>query len=186
MKVFFSMSFRGDVAIGRKIYKILSQMGHKHTSTCFAENETVPTDFYAFSKTQLARHYAQIFSELAAADLVVEEASIQSVTTGQVIQKALDNRIPVLVLHTKGNKPFFLDGIEVEERRMLIVEYNEENLEEVLKEGVDYLSEELSSRFTMILPNTMLKFLDEASDKGVSKSDYIRKLITEKMEEQAV
>ncbi len=88
-----------------------------------------------------------------------------------------------MVLHTKGNKPFFLDGIEVEERRMLISEYNENNLEEILKEGIEYLSDELSSRFTMILPNKLLKYLDEVAKKGISKSDYIRNLITEKMEQ---
>jgi hypothetical protein len=181
MKVFFSMSFRGDINTGRKIYKILKKLSYKHTSTCFDEEENTPEIFYKFDKQELAEHYKRIFYELLQADVLVEEASIQSVTTGQVIQKAVDNKIPVLVLNTKGNRPFFLDGIECNEKGMLVCEYNENNLASVLKEGIEFLSEELSSRFTLILPNKILKHLDKVAEKRKSRSEYIRELIDKDM-----
>ncbi len=180
MKIFFGMSYRGDKKRGRWIYQKIKELGYTHTSNCYEQD--VPEKFYSYSREEMGAHYKRIFSEIAEADIFVAENSIYSVTAGQMIQKALDLKIPVLVLHTEGNIPFFLEGMEYEEGRLTIMEYNENNLEKVLKEGIEYLSENLEKRFTLILPNKILKYLDRVAEEGKSRSEYIRDLIEKDME----
>lgn len=84
------MSFRGDLETGRKIYTAIEQVGYAHTSTCYAEK--IPEKFYSYSQDKRASHYKRVFRELSQADVVVLESSLHSLTIGQFIQKALDQK----------------------------------------------------------------------------------------------
>jgi hypothetical protein len=173
------MSFRGDLAVGRKIYYEIDSLGYAHVSTCYAEN--TPEEFYSLSKEERAIHYKRVASELSKADVIVVEASIHSLTIGQFIQQGLDQKISVLILCRKGIRPLFQDGVEYEENRLLILEYSLDDLKQVLKDGLDFLSEANKGRFTLILSSEIIKHLDNISKKNISRSEYIRNLILKDM-----
>ncbi|OGD62856.1 hypothetical protein A2160_05725 [Candidatus Beckwithbacteria bacterium RBG_13_42_9] len=154
-------------------------MGYQHTSTCLVED--TPEKFYGFTKEQRAKHYERVFSEISEADLIIVEATLPSLTIGQFIQEGLDQKIPVLVLCREGERPSFLDGVEEKEDGLLIMEYEPQNLPPVIKEGVNFLCDSLSGRFTMILPKNILRYLNRIAKTGISRSEYIRKLILKDM-----
>lgn len=176
MKIFFNMSFRGDIEVGYRIYKAIENLGHKHTSNLFASEE-VARSFYNFSSKEHSQHYEKLFSDLIRSDIIVVEVSIHSLTIGSVIQKGLDSRIPILALCGDGQRKPLLDGIEYSEDRLLVIEYSNKNLPTKLQEGLEYLEESLSTRFTMILPPDISKYLETLSRRDITRSEYIRKLI---------
>lgn len=176
MKVFFSISFRGDLEIGKRIYYEIEKLGHIHTSTCAVEN--VAHNFYQLSEEQRSKHCQRVFKEMSQADIVILEATLHSLTIGQFIQQALNQKTPVLILCRKGTSLAFQDGFAHEQGHLLISEYADENIRQVIKEGIDYLSESNAGRFTLILPTDIIKYLDGIpKQKKISKSEYIRKLI---------
>ena len=59
MKVFFSMSFRGDVAVGYKIYSIIKNLGYTHTYGSFASE--IPKEFYQWSNKRRLNHFKRFF-----------------------------------------------------------------------------------------------------------------------------
>lgn len=180
MKIFFNMSFRGDVEVGCRIYKEIENLGHKHTSNLFASEE-VAKSFYNCSSKEHSEHYEKVFSSLGRADIIVVEVSIHSLTVGSIIQKGLDSRIPILALCREKQRKPFLDGIEYSEDRLLVVEYSNESLPIKIREGLEYLEDVLSTRFTMILPPDISKHLEALTRRGMTRSDYIRNLILQDM-----
>ena len=180
MKIFFNMSFREDIELGLRIYKEIENLGHKHTSNLFS-SEQAAKSFYEFSSKEHGEHYEKLFSKLIRSDIIVVEVSIHSLTVGSIIQKGLDSRIPILALCRERQRKPFLDGIEYSEDRLLVVEYSNESLPIKLKEGLDYLEETLSTRFTMILPSDISKYLETLSHRGITRSEYIRNLILKDM-----
>lgn len=174
------MSFRGDIGIGCRIYREIQNLGYKLTSTFFS-SEKVAKSFYGFSSKEHSEHYRKLFSDLLRSDIIVVEVSIHSLTIGSIIQRGLDCKIPILALCREGKRKPFLDGMEFSEDRLLVVEYSDENLSSRLIDGLKYLEDALSTRFTMILPPSISKYLDRLSDRGLSRSEYIRNLILKDM-----
>lgn len=184
MKIFFSISFRGDQTVGKKIYHEIEILGHTHASTCIIDN--IADEFYSWNEGRRADHTRRVFSEISQADIVVVEASLHSLTIGQFIQQALAQKIPVLILCRKGISLAFQDGFAHEQGHLLVSEYTDENLSRVLKEGINYLSESNNGRFTMIFPSDIIKHLDDiSSTKNISRSEYIRNLIRTDMKKQS-
>lgn len=179
MKVFFSMSFRSDLPIGYLIIKYLRDLGHKMVNDSYDKGNDLPKVFYEWSTEKRLVHYKAVFQSLRSADIVVLESSIHSLTIGQMIQEAIDLRKPLLVLVKKGIKLTFLDGLSEEDGRLVKVEYTPETLASKLKEGIEYLTEKLGTRFTLILPPEIIQHLDGISKSGLSRSEYIRKLISD-------
>lgn len=179
------MSFRGNVELGCRIYKEIENLGHKHTSNFFASEKTAKS-FYSFSSKEQSQHYEKVFFDLIRSDIIVVEVSIHSLTIGSIIQKGLDSRIPILALCGEGQRKPFLDGIEYSEDRLLVIEYSNDNLKAKLKEGLGYLETALSTRFTMILPPEISKYLEVLSRRGITRSEYIRNLILKDMRKLAI
>lgn len=57
------------------------------------------------------------------------------------------------------------------------MEYTLATLKDTLTEGLDYLKNTFSSRFTLILPHDVVHHLNEVARSGLSRSEYIRSLI---------
>lgn len=185
MKVFFSMSFRGEVSVGYLVVKHLKNLGYEITNDSFEEsNRNIPELFYSWTNEQRLTHYNQVFKSLNKADLVIVESSIHSLTVGQMIQEAISLRKPLLILVREGVKLTFLDGFAESEGRLLKVEYSVDSLLPKLQEGIVYLTDQLGVRFTLILPPDIIHHLDVVSKTGVSRSEYIRKLIYDDMHRQ--
>lgn len=184
MRVFFHMSFRGDVELGCRIYREIENLGHKNTSNLFISKKAAQS-FYFSSPKEQNEYYQKVFSNIARSDIIITEVSIHSLTVGSVIQKGLDSKIPVLALCREGQRKPFVDGIEYSEDRLLVVEYSNEDLSNKLKVGLEYLGAALSARFTMILSPEFVRHLDSiAQSQHISRSEYIRHLIQEDMKKR--
>ena len=177
MKVYFVASPRAKKIFGRDIetaYNAISELGYQHTSD-FIERVD-PEALYDLDQKEIIDHYRKTMKAVKDADMIVVDVSVASMSMGYIVDRANEYSKPVIILHTKGNEPFFFSGIQ--DDRVQIVEYGADNAKEVLKSALDYAKELLQTRFTMLMPAELMKFLDKIAGKvGTSKSEYIRKLI---------
>lgn len=180
MKVFLSMSFRGDLKVGRRIYQLIEDLGYKHTSDSIITK--TPEVFYTWSNHKRLIHYRRVFRALKKTDIAVFECSTQSMTIGQLIQDCLYEGTPMLIMVKKGVHLAFLDGFEETEQRLLVSEYDEDNLAGVIKDGLDYLEDFCETRFTLLLPPKIIHYLNGLKREGINRSEYIRALIAKDME----
>jgi len=175
MKVFLSMSFRGDLNVARRIYRLIEELGYKHTSDSLISK--TPEQFYNWSNQKRLIHYRKVFRALKRTDLAVFECSTQSVTIGQLIQDCLYEGTPMLILVKKGVHLAFLDGLEEGKQKLLVSEYDETNLEKTIKNGLSYLEDFCETRFTLLLPPKIIHYLNQVGRESGNRSKYIRDLI---------
>lgn len=70
----------------------------------------------------------------------------------------------------------------MEEEKLIIKQYNEKNIKKVIKEAIDIARERRDKRFNFFISPKLLEYLEKASfNDGVTKSKFIRNLITEHM-----
>jgi hypothetical protein len=180
MKVFFFSSPRGNLELSRMAYAAIERLGHKHTSDFVRAIDS--KTFYAVSEMTWSQRYRERIKQLQGAEICVFEASIPSIATGQLFQEAIRQEKPTIALFQKDNRPYTLLGLEDNERRTQVLEYSRETLTEVLKDALDEAEAQLNTRFTMLMPAELTKFLDQINAKsGLSRSEFIRQLIREKM-----
>jgi hypothetical protein len=83
-------------------------------------------------------------------------------------------------LFREDRDPIFLRGRQ--EEKLLILSYNNKNLEEVLESAVDYASEQQDTRFNFFISPQIGNYLDwVAKQKRVPRAVYLRRLIEEDM-----
>lgn len=179
MKVFFVGSPRYLWKNQYLIYRQLEEEGYSHTSDYVLKTD--PDTFYDMSKEGWLEHYKHCITALGGADFCVFEASTPSHAIGQLVQEALRKEKPVIALHTKDYKPFFMLGSAGNERRLQVLEYSKDTLRDVLLYASDVVKDLLQIRFTLLLDSTMKSKLDEVAEKGITRSEYIRNLIEKDM-----
>ncbi|HEX8923894.1 MAG TPA: hypothetical protein VF828_04125 [Patescibacteria group bacterium] len=180
MKVFFSASVRGNKEANRRIYFLIKKLGFQTTSKAWETD--FPERYYLMSDKERNQHVENVYKHLDEAEIAVLETTLPSFSIGQFIQYALDHRIPVLTMYKKNSPLGTLPGLEKLSDKILVQEYNDQNVEKVLREGINYLKENSETRFTLILPTKIIKYLDKIAKKGMTRSEYIRKLIEGEME----
>lgn len=177
MKVFYVASPRAFIdyepnleAIGN----IIKELGHKHTTTFITKKE-LHLEFLPREKYK--EHYKQIMDALEIADVAVIENTITSTSLGQCVQAALLKGKPVIVLYAQARNEVFMEGAGDVESKLIVVNYNLDNLKEELSRAFEYVENWLETRFTMILDGETRRLLDQVAQNGVSRSEYIRELI---------
>ena len=107
---------------------------------------------------------------------------MHSLAIGQLTQEAIRNEKPTILLYLQGKKPYFFRGAAEAESRVQLLEYTTDTLQDVLSYALEIAQELLTTRFTMLMPKELNTFLDKIHKQtGLSRSEYIRKLIMEKM-----
>lgn len=180
MKVYFDATPR-HIAEYKRNYQLIGEtierLGHELTSRWILDFEE---SFFSMPRKLWKEHYKKIMTSAEKADVVVVDSSVSSTSIGQIIQQALIWKKPVVVLKDHSERPNqFLEGAGEVESKLLVVEYTIENLEEKLKEALEYVEEWLETRFTMILDGETRRLLDQATKNGESRSEYLRRLIHE-------
>jgi len=115
------------------------------------------------------------------ADLVIVEISRQSLAVGQEINLALSLGKPVIALYEEGHQPHVLrdEGGDL----LLLTVYNDKNLEEVVKDALEYASSQQDVRFNFFISPSIGNYLDWISkEKKIPRSVYLRNLIEKSME----
>jgi hypothetical protein len=157
------------------IGKAIIELGHQLTSRWLLDFDE---SFFRMPRDEWVNHYRDIISSLEKADVGVFDISVSSTSVGQLIQQALIWKKPVIALKDhKSAYNIFLDGAGEVESKLILVEYNLENIKAKLKEAFEYVEEWLESRFTLILNTRIRRHLDKVAKTGIARSEYIRKLI---------
>lgn len=183
MKVYFSTTPRAKKLYEeniRKIYNAIETLGYKHTSDFVITVDA--QKFYEADNEEMVKYYKSTTADLRMADIVVLEMSMHSLAVGHLANMAQDLGKPVIALYTKGNAPFFLQGVEDE--RLQLVEYDLDNLKEELREALEYAGETQDTRFNFFIAPKHQHYLDWISRKRmVPRAVHLRKLLERDMEE---
>ncbi len=183
MKVFFTASQRGKKYFGedyKKIYDYLAKFGYDHVDPMIME--VTEKEFYKkLDEKGYDQHhwlYNNFLAQVKKASIIIFESSLQSMTIGYMIDKALELGKPVIILYKKDHLPYFLAGIK--DDNLQLVEYTEKNLDLKLKKALEQAKQMVTTRFNFFISKSMLVYLNETSKElHITKSTFIRNLIND-------
>jgi hypothetical protein len=177
MKIYFIASPRGLDEFGnlyKEMYDFISKLGNIHVNDFIIK--TVPNEFYSRDYNYRIAHYKRVMKAIRDCDIAVVEISIHSMTMGYIVDKALSQGKPVIVLFQKGFDPYFFSGMEQD--KLQLVEYTRQNMKRVIKQALDIAKDQLDIRFTFLISSQLKNYLDFIySRKGIDRSVFIRQLI---------
>ncbi len=185
MKVFFTGAPQDNELITKgiyqKIYKEIESADYEHVDD---EIVNMSAEEYrnlkdASREVQLKRYHQKLDS-IKKADICVFETSTHSLSTGFLINVALEQQKPTIVLYYEDLIPFFLSGVEND--KMIVQQYNEKNIKKAIPAILEQAREKRDKRFNFFISPKLLEFLEKTSNsEGITKSKYIRNLIVEHM-----
>jgi len=183
MKVAFLASSASKDEVRRDlklISELIKKLGHEYYELYGYSGETL-TGIMTKSEKEKNDLYEKWLRIVEAIDVAVAEVSMPgTINLGACIGGLIEKGKPTLLMYKKGFKPTLVT--ELYQSKVIITEYTTENLEEMLTWGINELELLLTHRFTMNL-NAKLDYfvLNQARKLGISRSDYIRGLIEDRM-----
>lgn len=183
MKIYFTVSLSQlDDSIRDHCIKIVDYLraqGHQ----VFPSNsfQAIP-NYSEQSEEEALQAQKQLTKMKKTADLVIAEITKQSLGIGQEIALALSMNKPVIGLYEKGHRPHVLrdEGGDL----LLLSEYTDKNLVDVLEDSLEYASSHQDVRFNFFISPAIGNYLDWiAKDKKIPRSVYLRNLIEKDMED---
>ena len=181
MKIYFTASLRGknNKELNYiKIFNFIKSLGHQQLDDLVISGDF--DNFYNGSHEDQANLYKRALENIKNADLVVLDVSIPSLSMGFLLLKALEASKPVIALYRRGYEPYFALGIEDE--RLQVIDYTEENLEIELKSAIDLAQEKADVRFNFFISPSIGAYLDWISKiKKIPRSVYLRAIIEKEM-----
>lgn len=142
------------------------------------------SDLNSMNKTQLQKYYIDYVKQIKSCEALILEGTHPSTGGGHIVTIALQSHIPVLYLNQfKYSGPLLAD-----QNRLLKLEtYNPEDIAEIKKIILNFIkflkNKRLTIRFNLMIDESMNNFIDyNSKELEISKADYIRTLIQEKME----
>ncbi len=182
MKIFFAVSPRAIINQGaefRKIYNWIEKLGHTNLNNIPINAN--PNTFYNIKQSDIESMYDDLIKKCKQSDVLLVEASIHSLTMGYYIKLALDLDKPVIILHRKGEKPFFFSGIQND--LLQILEYTPETIPETLEDAINFAKDKVNIRFNMFLSPELNNYLKWAAARtGTQRSSFFRSLLMEHKE----
>lgn len=120
--------------------------------------------------------YKKALETLKKADVIMMEVSGHSLSMGFIVSKALDLCKPVVAFYKKGNKPFFLSGIN--DPKFKLIEYTCQNINEMLDLAIEEVKKGIDVRFNFFVSPKILNYLDWVAQKRmIPRSVFLRSLI---------
>lgn len=182
MKVFYSTTYKGVERYGgyfQKIADFVQELGYQLIEDkYFNKPEQYDKDMQDADIRQ--SHYKNQITSIKKADFCIFETSTHSLGIGFMTMKSLDVGKPTIVLYHEDNVPVFLAGIE--DDKLIVKKYTKDNLKKVLREAIDAARERRDKRFNFFISPKLLEYLEKTSTRqGVTKSKFIRNLITDHM-----
>jgi hypothetical protein len=151
----------------------------------------VPEDPTTINLEEAENYYQENYKKVKSADLMIAEVSYVSIDVGHDILLAIQEKKPVIVLYNMTddiqnprhitNVPLGLQGNR--SKYILLREYNSRTLDNVLRLALEDAKELLGTKFNLILPPELDRFLEWTSkNTGIPKSETTRHAIQELME----
>ncbi len=184
-KIYFTASLRGIqyyLHNYQEIYRCLEELGCEHLDK---EILTLnKSKYYSSLERKGSKEFHKLYEKkikaIQEASMCVFEVSIQSLSIGFQVQRALDYHKPTVLLYLPENTPHFLKGMEND--KIIAAEYTSENLSEVVKKAYEEALSKRDQRFNFFISTELLTHLEDASaKKGITKSNYLRSLIEKDM-----
>ncbi len=180
MKVVFVASHTQRLELGdyyKRTIKLLEDKGLE-VSTGSLFDEKLEQE----ASSNREKWYKQSLKEVQKADLVVVEISYpSSANVGHELTYALEIGKPVIALYHKDREPIFLRGREDE--KLLLFEYNSNDLESVVDAALEYATEVQDVRFNFFISPSIGRYLDWVSkNKRIPRAVFLRKLIEQEMQ----
>jgi hypothetical protein len=179
MKVFFVSAPRADKVIGsllQNLYKEIANLGYTHTSNLI---DMSSSDFEAKmqKKEAVNEFYKQMVDSIEKADICIFEATTSSSGVGYLIDRALSNSKPTIVLFYKEFKSYLLPGVDNE--KLSIYSYDDSNYKKILSQALELAKNLRDKRFNFFISPQQLEYLEKASTElGMTKSQFIRTLLS--------
>lgn len=188
MKIGFLTSKRAERQFPqeyRMIVEYLQEKGHEVTHHMDVPLEKILPLSYA-ERQEL---FMKFYQNLAECDLVFADTSIQSTQVGFGLAYLRLKGLPVVIL-SQGEvaNQFFPRGeVYSNLESMMAYQYNKSNIKEKLTDALDFMSQHVDKRFTIIFPPHLLNKIEAvARKKKLPKSVFIRQLIEEDLKHQEV
>lgn len=186
MKIFLVSTPKGEDRFGvtfQKLYTEVEKLGYTNVSDFISLTHEDFISEMSKGKDSQIRFYNEMIKSIQLADICIFEASTPSFGIGYLIEKALSNSKPTIVLFYKQFQSFLISGISDE--KLIVKVYDEKNYRKVLKDSLDQAREKRDKRFNFFLSPKLLDYLEQASKKeGITKSKLIRDLIVDHMRTQ--
>lgn len=183
MQVYFVASSRlvaKKAGLHERMYRVLADGNKMVSDKVMKWIKSGVRDLRGESLKFKRENYDQSIKSLKKAELIVIEISGHSMSGGYLISQALDMNKPVIALYESDSKPIFVAGIN--NRKLFLLEYNEENIEQVLKKALKEVSSLIDVRFNFFVSPKILTYLDWVTQKRmIPKSVFLRNLIEREM-----
>lgn len=185
MKIGFLTAKRAETQFPEEfklIVQHLEQNGHEVIHHLDIPLESILPLSYA-ARQEL---FMDFYHRLTECDLVFADTSIQSTQVGFGLAYLRTKGLPVVIL-SQGEltNQFFPKGeIYSNIEHMMAYHYTKSTIKSILDEALDFMSEQMDKRFTMIFPANLMAKLEEFSQKKkLPKAVYIRQLIEKSLSE---
>lgn len=183
MKIYFVASSRlvdANPKLYSKMYLYLANEGKMVSDKVMAWIKKGVKDISAASLAAKKENYLLSLESVKKADIIVMEVSGHSMSMGYLVSKALEMNKPVVALHKKEHVPSFITGID--DPKLIIAEYNEENVEQIIKDALKKASCLIDVRFNFFVSPKILNYLDWVAQKRMlPRSVFLRDLIEKEM-----
>lgn len=185
MTIYFSAAIAQADRFGRYYQRIIDAL-EKEGHTVFQDTTLVSFD-EAVNKSDSERiaYYKQVLGWISKSDLVVLEVSFPSTLhIGHELSVALEKGRPVVALYLKNHEPSFFLGLEND--KVFWGEYSDYDLEEIVREGMQYAIGQTETRYNLFLSSKHVAHLENRSrETKIPKSAYVRKLIEDDLEKSS-
>ena len=181
MKVYFQDRAVGTFRLSDNDQAILN-WSKKNNFNLLSDHVLTESTEIVLAKTheQVVNFYIKFLKLVSSADIVIAEVSSPSTNVGHEISVALGKGKPVIVLYTKGNEPRFLTANPSD--KLVVCEYDSDNLYEVLDNALDEAKSEMDVRFNFFISPRIGVYLDWISKfKKIPRAVFLRRLIEEDM-----
>lgn len=183
MKVYFSASLENKYK-HKNIYKRIINYLQKNNHRVFEKilSQHLPKKAQT-STHELKNWYKEWFSYISECDLAIIEGSYPSnIHIGFELGLILSKAKPTILLFQANKNPVFINKFY--SSRLIKSEYTPDNLEEVLDWCLKEAEDISNRRFTFYISPEIDSFLEKISNKGISRSEYIRDLIQAKIKQK--
>jgi TPP-dependent 2-oxoacid decarboxylase len=187
MKIVFVASLAGRKQLEEN-YRLIAALCRRHNHKVF-DDYVFKYDVEYLAKgniISLKRNYKKISYEIKKADALIAEVTQSSLGVGRFISLALEYRKPVLLLYSRYiPRAFVYDPT----RLISLKKYFLSKPRELERKIINFIQKvnkkKLTYRFNLMLTKEMNEYLTVASShKNLSKADYLRNLISEKMKKE--
>lgn len=186
MKITFVASIRGKQQHIAAYKRIVSTL-HQLSSSVFSDHVmgTQQQQLDKMSDPQDQKFHLTIFKKINSSDIVVSEASHESMSVGYLLAYAVEQGKPVVVFYSKKKDEPNLFPTLVRSEKVIVVQYSsEQELPELVRNYVEYAVSKADTRFNFFISPSITSYLDWISkNKNIPRSVYLRGLIEKDMKE---